>query len=547
VVSPDGVYRYLAQSSRQVLGWDPSELLDRTRAQFVHPDDRPALNRSWDRFAPGSVVTTIYRFRRSDGSYVSIEDKARRIVDGDSVMLVSSLRSLAESEMSPVRAEPGSLTDRLTGLANRQMLMKRLAMALRLLEYGTGVVAVIFVDFDRFGAVNIALGNDVGDGLLVTLANRISMLAEPTHTLGRTGGDEFVLIAEEMADEEAAIALCETILDACREPFRVEGEEIIGSVSLGMSATADSQYGAQELIREANLALYRAKDLGRNRLELFNEDLRIRAIGRLGTERMLRSAIAEQRVVVEYQPIIELTSGSVVSAEALVRIRDAQQSLLLPASFLEVAIETGLIAGMDRLVLELALAQAAEWNSRLADSGFMGVAINVTPDHLEDPRFVDRMIERLVRHGTPASSLHVEITEHALVQASDSVMASLRDLRDAGVQVGLDDFGTGYSSLSYLRSLPVDFVKIDRSFLADLDSERSAIVSAIVELSHVLGLKVIAEGVETTDQLRLLEMLGCDRAQGYLFARSGPPQMVDALVFAGSDHRFLELSRRAAP
>jgi EAL domain-containing protein (putative c-di-GMP-specific phosphodiesterase class I) len=157
------------------------------------------------------------------------------------------------------------------------------------------------------------------------------------------------------------------------------------------------------------------------------------------------------------------------------------------------------------------------------------------------------MIERLVRHGTPASSLHVEITEHALVQASDSVMASLRDLRDAGVQVGLDDFGTGYSSLSYLRSLPVDFVKIDRSFLADLDSERSAIVSAIVELSHVLGLKVIAEGVETTDQLRLLEMLGCDRAQGYLFARSGPPQMVDALVFAGSDHRFLELSRRAAP
>jgi diguanylate cyclase (GGDEF)-like protein len=512
----------------------------------VHPDDLPALNRSWDHLAPGSVVTMIYRFRQLDDSYVSIEDKTRRIVDGDSVMLVSSLRSLDGSEMSPVRPQPGSLTDPLTGLANRQMLMKRLAMALRLLEYGIGVVAVIFVDFDRFGAVNIALGNDVGDGLLVKLASRISALTEPIHTLGRTGGDEFVLIAEEMADEDAAIALCETILDACREPFRVEGEEIIGSVSLGMSATADSQYGSQELIREANLALYRAKDLGRNRLELFNEDLRIRAIGRLGTERMLRSAITEHRVVVEYQPIIELTSGSVVSAEALVRIRDAQQSLLLPASFLEVAIETGLIAGVDRLVLDQALAQAAEWNSRLAVSGFTGVAINVTPDHFEDPRFVDKMIERLVRHGTPASSLHVEITEHALVQASDSVMSSLRDLRAAGIQVGLDDFGTGYSSLSYLRSLPVDFVKIDRSFLADLDSERSAIVSAIVELSHVLGLTVVAEGVETTDQLRLLEMLGCDRAQGYLFARSGPPQMVDALVFAGSDHRFLELSRRAA-
>jgi diguanylate cyclase (GGDEF)-like protein/PAS domain S-box-containing protein len=543
VVTSNGVFRYLAPSSQRILGWEPAQLRNQTRSHFVHPDDLPALDRSSDHLASGSVVTTVYRFRQGDDSYVRIEDKAHRVVQGDVELLVSTIRPFAASEMSSIAPTPGALTDPLTGLANRQLLMKKLAMALRLLEHSSNVLAVICVDFDRFKGVNAALGHEIGDGLLLKLAQRIAMQSKPVDTLARTSGDEFVLIAEHLADGVAAAAMCEKILVACRDPFKVDGEQIVGSVSVGMSATADSQYGGEELVREANLALYRAKDLGRNRCEIFNEDLRIRAIGRLGTERMLRSAIAEQRIVVEYQPIIELVGGRVVSAEALVRIRDAQESLLLPGSFLDVAIETGLLPGVDRLVWDQALGQTAEWNSRLGGSGFSGVAINVTPDHLEDPAFVTGLIERLDRHRIPPSSLHVEITEHALLLASGSVMKSLRDLGAAGFKVGLDDFGTGYSSLSYLRQLPIDFVKVDQSFVADLDVERCAIVNAIVELSHALGLVVIAEGVETAAQLQLLQDLGCDRAQGYLIARPGPPQVIDALVYAGSNHHLVETSR----
>jgi EAL domain-containing protein (putative c-di-GMP-specific phosphodiesterase class I) len=286
------------------------------------------------------------------------------------------------------------------------------------------------------------------------------------------------------------------------------------------------------LLQEADLALYRAKDRGRDRAEVFDEALRTTAVGRLGTERMLRRAIEERRLHVHYQPIIDLRTGYPVSAEALVRIFDPELGMLAPDSFLEVAEETGLLVTMDEWVLAAAVQEATRWQGRFADTGFSGVSVNITGRHLADERFTRGLSASLDKHGLLHAHLHVEVTERVLMESSNSAMTGLRALRDAGVKVGLDDFGTGFSSLAYLRQFPLDFIKIDTSLIRRMDgaSGEDAIVASIISLSHALGLSVVAEGVETQHQLASLKSLGCDRAQGFLLACPGEPDAVDALI-----------------
>jgi diguanylate cyclase (GGDEF)-like protein len=392
----------------------------------------------------------------------------------------------------------------------------------------------LYVDLDRFKVINDSLGHRTGDAVLMAMAERLTHHVRPADTLARLGGDEFVIVAEDIANEGAAIELANRITEAGHEAFQLGDEEFICTLSVGIACTADSQRNPQELLQEADLALYRAKDLGRDRAEVFDEELRTKAIGRLVTERMLRRAMQEQRIVVEYQPIIDLHTGNGVGAEALVRIDDSERGLLQPDSFLEVAEETGLLIAIDELVLADAVHQSAAWRARLAATAAVEVAINVTARHLADATFAKSVIDLLDANGVARHDLQIEVTERVLMEASNSAMSGLRALRDIGVQVGLDDFGTGYSSLAYLRQFPLDFVKIDRSFIGDLDQvgNEKAIVAAIVTLSHALGLTVVAEGVETRDQLRILESLGCDRGQGYLFGRPGAPSAVDQLINA---------------
>jgi EAL domain-containing protein (putative c-di-GMP-specific phosphodiesterase class I) len=282
------------------------------------------------------------------------------------------------------------------------------------------------------------------------------------------------------------------------------------------------------LLREADLALYRAKDNGRDRAEVFDEELRTTAVARLVTERLVRHALDEHRLVVEYQPIIDLVLGRCVGVEALVRIRDLRSRLLLPDAFLVAAEQSGLLVEIDDHVLTEAVTQAGVWRRQLGDTDFTDMAINVTARHLADVGFTGAIIDKLDAAGLPHHSLQVEVTERTLIEASRSAMTGLRALRDAGVQVGLDDFGTGYSSLAYLLQFPLDFVKIDRSFIADLDrgTRETAIVAAIIGLAHALELTVVAEGVETQSQLHTLQALHCDRVQGFVFAHSSHPDSV---------------------
>ncbi|MGZ5306970.1 MAG: putative bifunctional diguanylate cyclase/phosphodiesterase, partial [Actinomycetota bacterium] len=318
-------------------------------------------------------------------------------------------------------------------------------------------------------------------------------------------------------------------------PFRIGAEEFVCTVSIGIATTADAHHVSESLLQEADLALYRAKDRGRDRAEVFDEDLRTTAVGRLGTERMLRRAIDEGRLRVQYQPIIDLRSGRVVSVEALVRVFDPDLGVLEPDSFLEVAEETGLLATMDEWVFAEALREATGWCDRLGETHCPRLNLNVTSRRVADATFYEAVVGALDSRGLSRNSMQVEVTERVLMEASNSALAALRALREGGIQVGLDDFGTGFSSLAYLRQFPLDFVKIDRSFINGLDrgSGEDAIVNAIIGLSHAFGLEVVAEGVETRGQLESLTELGCDQAQGFLLASPGEPSAVDELVMAG--------------
>jgi diguanylate cyclase (GGDEF)-like protein len=412
------------------------------------------------------------------------------------------------------------------------VLIDRLEHGLSRLARSHGGLAVLYLDLDRFKVVNDSLGHHVGDGVLLQMAERLTHHLRPSDTLARLRGDEFVIVAEDVDDEAKAVELAHRIVDTGRHPFEVGDERFECTVSVGIAVTSDPRRGAEDLLQEADLALYRAKDRGRDRAELYDEDLRSAALGRLATERLVQRAIDERRLVVDYQPIIDLATGRVRSAEALVRIRDPAGGVLLPESFLDVAEETGLLVDIDEHVLADAIQRAADWRIGLGDAWFGGVAINVTARHLADANFRDSVCDQLDALEVPHHELHVEVTERVLMDASNSAMSGLHSLRDAGVQVGLDDFGTGFSSLACLRRFPLDFVKIDRTCIADLErgDAEGAIVAAIIEVAHALGLTVVAEGVETFRQREVLKALGCDCVQGFLFARPSDPKAIDEVV-----------------
>jgi len=535
VTSMGGVYRFVSAAGLAPFGWLPEDLLDASQDVFVHPDDVLVVAEAQAQAArdPGTVVTTMWRFRCKRGGYRWVETLSRETeLDGERVIL-SAARDVADRKEAEATLHRLASTDPLTGVANRTVFMDRLLHALRRLDRREGVVAVLFLDLDRFKLINDSVGHLIGDAVLLQMAERLRAFLRPEDTLARLGGDEFAILVEDMSWAEQAVALGNRIVEAGHAPFAVGEEHFTCTTSVGVAITGDAQRSPEGLLQEADLALYRAKDRGRNRAEVFDEHLRTRAVGRLGTERMLRRAIDEDRLRLDYQPIVDLRTGETVAVEALVRVWDDQQQTLIAAeTFIEVAEEAGLLGTIDDWVLAQAVTQAASWRSLFAGSTFADVAINVTARHLANAGFAQSVVDLLVEHGLSPGALQIEVTERVLMEASNSAMSGLRLLRDAGVRVGLDDFGTGYSSLSYLRMFPLDFVKIDRSFIHELGrgpTER-AIVSSIIDLSHALHMEVVAEGVETAAQQDELRALGCDRAQGYLFAAPGPPGAIEARV-----------------
>ncbi|HEX7167056.1 MAG TPA: EAL domain-containing protein, partial [Acidimicrobiales bacterium] len=425
-----------------------------------------------------------------------------------------------------------ALHDPLTGLPNRVLLLDRLEQALERSRRHNHLVAVLFLDLDRFKVVNDSLGHDVGDRLLVAAAQRMTSVLRPGDTATRFGGDEFVVVCEDIEGETDATEIAQRLADALLEPFSLGEHEAFVTVSVGVAISTDADDEASSLIRDADAAMYRAKERGRARAEVFDRGMRAEAIARLETENDLRRAIERDELRVFYQPAVDVASGEMVGCEALVRWDHPEKGLVSPASFIPLAEETGLIGRLTEWVLEEACRQLAEWNATLSLPTDFNVAINLSAREVSEPGLVETIAAVIARHNIDPPQLSLEITETALLQDIDAALGALARLRRLGVTVALDDFGTGYSSLSYLRRLPVDVLKIDRSFVARLgdDGKDRAVVAGMIDLAHALNLTVIAEGVETSAQLHELRLLGCDAAQGWFLARPQPGPAIGSLL-----------------
>jgi diguanylate cyclase (GGDEF)-like protein/PAS domain S-box-containing protein len=428
-----------------------------------------------------------------------------------------------------------ALHDHLTGLPNRTLLADRLNQALVRLGRHTTPVGVLFVDIDNFKVVNDSLGHDQGDRILIIVADRLSATVRPSDTVARFGGDEFVILCDEVTDEAEAWAIAKRVGDVVGAPFSLDGREHLVTVSIGIALTTDRYALAPDLLRDAGAAMYQAKADGRARSKTFAMSMRARAVHRLDTELALHRAITDGELRLYYQPIIDIASGGVDGVEALVRWEHPTQGTISPDQFIPIAEETGLIVPIGEWVLGEACRQAQTWHRTYPELAHLTVSVNLSGRQINQSDLIPVVTNILADTGLAPSSLVLEITESVLMGDAEASIVILRSLRDLGLHLSVDDFGTGYSSLSYLKKFPVDALKIDKSFVDGLGTEGddSAIVRAIISLAGSLGLHTVAEGVETPTQLKALTDLGADKAQGYLFSRPQPAATLTETLLAG--------------
>jgi diguanylate cyclase (GGDEF)-like protein len=442
------------------------------------------------------------------------------------------LEHVAERKRSQDELVRQALHDPLTGLANRTLFMDRLAQALARSNRHPGSLAVMFLDLDRFKLINDSLGHGVGDHVLMCMAERLREVLRIEDTASRFGGDEFVILCEDVQSDEDAILIADRLAVAVAQPIPMDAGNVVVTTSIGIAVAKARADTAEDLVRNADSALYRAKERGRARYELFDHRLRTRAVKRLTIENELRRAIDLGELRVYYQPLVVVDEPRVVALEALARWAHPQRGLLGPMEFIPVAEETGLIVPIGTWVLEEACQQWARWREAGGPDTPLTVAVNLSTQQLARPQFEDVVEGILTKTSMAPANLSLEITESVLMETSPAIHATVRALRDLGVRFAIDDFGTGYSSLAYLKAIEVDTLKVDRSFVDGLGHHHgdTEIVNAIVSLAHALSLSAVAEGVETADQLEYLQLIGCDVAQGYYFAKPAPADALDQLL-----------------
>ncbi len=452
------------------------------------------------------------RFRRANGQLVT--DPA-----GKKLGAVVALHDITDQRRAEEELRRRALQDPLTGLPNRALLMDRLQQAIARAPRN-GHVALLFIDLDHFKVVNDGLGHSVGDALLVVVGRRLEAALRPGDTIARLGGDEFIVLCDGVSSVEEIMQITDRLRAAIALPVQIEDYDVRTSASIGIALTHKGTEPAEVLLRDADTAMYLAKERGRDRYEIFGEALRARAVQRMEAHRTLVRALEERRLRVFYQPIVESRTGVIVGVEALMRYSDPQRGICGPGELIPVAEETGLISQIDLFVLDEALRNLRRWRE---DHGLtcLYATCNLSARTLNRLDLDDLISSALERHQVPATALYLELTETALITATPATLHQLARLLDRGMKIGVDDFGTGYSSLTYLRDFPVSFLKIDRSFVSDIGTTKSmtAIVDAAIRMAHALNLTVTAEGVEETAQVAILRQLGCDQLQGYLLSR----------------------------
>jgi diguanylate cyclase (GGDEF)-like protein len=423
--------------------------------------------------------------------------------------------------------------DILTGLPNRTLLVDRLEQALARARRHHQMVGVLLIDLDRFKTINDTLGHDVGDELLRAVSDRIARCLRGSDSVGRLGGDEFMIILSDLAGAQESISICEDILRELALPFSIRGHEMFVTCSIGVSIAPNDGDDEQTLIRNADAAMYRAKEQGRNAYQFYTPDMNARAFERLALENSLRRALERNELRVYYQPKVNTATGKITGAEALVRWQHPDMGLVSPAKFIPLAEESGLIVPIGEFVMRTACAQNKAWQ----DAGFTPItmAVNLSARQLHEAELVATVTGVLKQTGLDAAWLELELTESMLMQQVEGPEKLLRALKDIGIELSIDDFGTGFSSLGYLKRFPIDYLKIDRSFIQDVpgDINDAAIVKAVIAMADSLNLKVVAEGVEKQEQIDFLHNHGCDDVQGFFFSQPVPSEKFTELLQQG--------------
>jgi len=538
--TPDGNYMEANPSLARIYGYDSPEHLmnnitDISRQLYV--DSRKRAEFLKEMYTKGAASNFEAQIYRRDGQVIWISENARAVrdADGEVIFFEGTVEDITKRKVAEEQLLHDALHDKLTGLANRALFMDRLSQAVaRLKRHAECRFGVLFLDFDRFKNVNDSLGHMAGDQLLIGMAARLEACLRPGDTVARLGGDEFAILVEDIRDVSEATQVAERIQHEMGRPFRLEGQEVFSSASIGIAVSNGEYDRAEDVLRDADMAMYRAKAMGKARHEVFDAGMHTRAVALLQLETDLRWAIERQEFRLHYQPIVALDTGRIVGFEALVRWQHPERGLVSPAEFIPVAEETGWIVPIGEWVLTEACVQLAEWQKQFKLEPPLYVAVNLSGKQFSQPDLIERIEATLRDAGLSARSLKLEITESAIMEEAQIVTDRLLKLRALGVRLGLDDFGTGYSSLSYLHRFPLDTLKIDRSFVARMSEggEHREIVRTIVALGKNLNMDVVAEGVEDPEQLIDLRSLDCAHGQGYFFAKPLKAEAAIALLAA---------------
>jgi len=542
LVDNDGRRLYNSPAYQKVLGYSPEDLKATSSIEQIHPDDRPRVLKAAEKARlSGRGERMEYRIRHKDGSWRTLESTASPIrnASGQTDKLVIVNRDITERKRAEEMLAHNAFHDGLTNLPNRALFLDRLQHALTLSKrHANYKFAVLLIDVDEFKIINDSLGHAAGDELLIQIAQRLQdsvrradtvsrprMSGVPDRpanddTLARLGGDEFTILLDDIRDPIEAVRVAERIQAELASPFVVNQQEIVISASIGIAASTSPHTHAEDLVRDADIAMYRAKRAGKARCEVSDTAMHASAVKRLRLETDLRKALDQGEFRVYYQPIVSLQAGKITGFEALTRWQ-RPEGILSPIEFITVAEETGLIIPMNRQLLREACQQLLCWQTEFPSIPPLTMSVNITSKEFAQPDLASEIGKTLAQIGLDPGCLQLEIIETIAMGDAEKSGHVLAQLKALGVRLSIDDFGTGYSSLSRLRRIPVDTLKIDRAFIMNMDTdpESREIVRAIIMLAHTLGLKVVAEGTETEEHIKLLKQLNCEMAQGYFFSR----------------------------
>ncbi|MEG4943882.1 EAL domain-containing protein [Microcoleus sp. F4-D5] len=577
ILDAEGIFRYISPSVKRILGYSPHQAIGRNALGTVHPDDCAAIAQTLQKAIENpkrSQSPLEYRVRHRNGSWCYVEAVATNLLHDPAVKgIVINCHDITQRKLAEEQLLHDAFHDALTGLPNRALFTDRLEHSLRLAQRRKDYLfAVLFLDLDRFKVVNDSLGHAIGDQLLVAIARRLETCQRAGDTVARLGGDEFVLLLDDIEGVNEATNIVNRLQKKITSPILLDGHEVFITASIGIALSSGEYLEPTNLLRDADTAMYRAKELGRARHEVFNSSMHAHALWLLQLENDLRRAIesirepareedsppsapsalpplsAAPQFILHYQPIVSIANSTITSFEALVRWQHPERGLVSPGEFITIAEETGLIVPLGRWVLRTACHQIRQWQQLFPSNPPLSVSVNLSVKQFSQPDLIEYIDQVLEESHLDGSSLKLEITESVLIENSESVTAMLVELRARKIHLCIDDFGTGYSSLSYLHRFPTNTLKIDRSFVSRMGGEfdfskggidPTEIVRSIVALSHNLGMDVVAEGVEEASQLSILKGLKCEYAQGFFFSKAVDSQTAAGLIRQQAENQNL--------